>query len=1648
MVMSLLDGCGFIHENFFLQFCICQRHGSRRNNVAYIAPNILIHACGDIVHFLNLETNSQTFQPSVEGNGIGAVAVHPARKNFAVCEKGVSPNIYIYNYPSLELYKTLEDGTESYFSAANYNLEGSQLATVGGHPDYLLTVWDWENVTMILRCKAFSQEVFKVDFSRYFRGQLLTSGVGHLRFWKMASTFTGLKLEGAIAKFGTVPISDIAGYFELRNSKVLSGTESGTILVWDDALIKCQLKRPGNDVMCHDGMIEYLFLDEDIQQLTSAGADGYIRFWNLDWLEAANDGDDKLVCEIVPTKEVQVDSSCQIKGILCEPDHWIIQDEAGALWRAKLPSFEMEKLLEFHAGPIVAVASSPTNFQLASAGSDGTVRLYSFLEHREIYKRRFNAACSVLLWLPLTTDPSAQSVVVGFQNGAIRVLEQAKDHWSLIYAMKPHKLVVTAAAFTPDGTVFVSVSIDGSVFFFHAVNSFKPLGYGMVPGPITCMDWSPNGQTLLVGCSNGIIMAVACPGIDGDTTKSFVLTLAMKPYIFKRPRIKKKLPPQQPTPAPLPPPPMAEKEGEEGGGDAANKEGEAKEAEAAAGVLAAEGNAPKEGELPVEGEGADESTAPPKPPTPPPPPPPPEPIELDDPPGTTYPVRMILYSDSQLNTFYIALEGLASGYIYECHADQEETLGYTKWFEKPIKCLRYTHSKKYLISGSDNGIVRVQEAPVPGQLQMAEKSKYWEAGLHDSFYGVVGGATLSFDDHYLVCCHILFFFFLLNMEYDNCWDTLFWYVEISNYGVENCKLIFSVPILCISMIWVKMREENSASVGMTQFMFCTRAQTNGFKTQMLKDAAAITDSADDVAENMLSIEELRAKIEQDEINRLALENKNKVLAKVAQLRTTLAALLQENKERERNERLSAAEFEIDPHIRSMLKNETIAEVEQARKEIQWDSEKKNVALRKLYGFFLNPLEVEHIVLHAFASGSQVSSFRTPKLSAEFQAAVVKAREEGWIGIQTSQKERKKSKKDSAQLRAAPENPKPEKIERADEPGISKLEYRRRLLKQRDQEWAALLLTKPDMKWVSDEDLDAIEWANTHKGNFNLKSDPEYMVPDELYTNAMLKKNEMVLFGEAVYKAKMAFNSRFLELRAKKMRLHEILLETQSRIIQINSLLGSKEEVMHMPAIPKDETPELREIVTKEEQDAHMEKLAADAAAETAAEAKARAGGGLGGIGGGSKKNVEEKKEEVVVQLGLKTPEKPIHARGFRRKEKHTHKVVLSAMEEAEKAATNIRHQFEKVKLQEKMNEITTSFDDELELIRMEKFSLQVNMKCADLKMLAFYQELKVLRLLQPQEEQLNARYEKKLQQDADIQLKLNEQEKVVDAAKEEGQKFIDARKELMVQWEAMNLPLEHNPAHDVLHRMYTKKMRRPKKTVEGQEEDSEEELDDNADDDEDEYEDEEFVELCPPTADPELYADMVALRDQRCELDYLILDQNKVIDALIKEKGTILKNRNAVNTQLQAIEKEISVFQRKKQGSLNDVDIYLTLRLNQVEFMVNGVMPKDLSAGIVFSLRELQGLKDRIEAHGQEKTALKKLHKELRKQHASLNRERRFQEKKTHETENKYVEVQLLKFGQVPFLCSHHQTPFFLCGVYWVCTAVCPTAGTLLYQLQ
>ena len=163
---------------------------------------LLGFSSGNLVHFIDLESKAQSTLPSVRGSGIGAIAVHPQLGHLCVAEKGTQPEVFIYEYPSLKLCRVMRNGTERAYSAAAFTKEGDLLATVGSFPDYMLTVWDWKREAIVLRAKAFSQEVYGVSFSPFVEGKLVTSGTSHVRFWSMATTFTGLKLKGDLGKFG------------------------------------------------------------------------------------------------------------------------------------------------------------------------------------------------------------------------------------------------------------------------------------------------------------------------------------------------------------------------------------------------------------------------------------------------------------------------------------------------------------------------------------------------------------------------------------------------------------------------------------------------------------------------------------------------------------------------------------------------------------------------------------------------------------------------------------------------------------------------------------------------------------------------------------------------------------------------------------------------------------------------------------------------------------------------------------------------------------------------------------------------------------------------------------------------------------------------------------------------------------------------------------------------------------------------------------------------------------------------------------------------------------------------------------------------------------------------------------------------------
>lgn len=75
------------------------------------------------------------------------------------------------------------------------------------------------------------------------------------------------------------------------------------------------------------------------------------------------------------------------------------------------------------------------------------------------------------------------------------------------------------------------------------------------------------------------------------------------------------------------------------------------------------------------------------------------------------------------------------------------------------------------------------------------------------------------------------------------------------------------------------------------------------------------------------------------------------------------------------------------------------------------------------------------------------------------------------------------------------------------------------------------------------------------GDYKLKTDPDYVVPEHLRINADKKRRQITLLEEGIYTIKMAFNDRFLALRDLKQRIKGNIRVDNKRVREINKELG-------------------------------------------------------------------------------------------------------------------------------------------------------------------------------------------------------------------------------------------------------------------------------------------------------------------------------------------------------------------------------------------------------------------------------------------------------------------------------------------------------------
>ena len=387
---------------------------------------------------------------------------------------------------------------------------------MGGDPDYQLSIWDWRQERLLLKAKAFSQEVFKVSFSPYGDFGLITSGTGHIRFWKIASTFTGLKLQSEIGKFGQLELSDVSSFIELTNGMVLSGTEYGTLLLWDGNMVKAHIKLLDGKPL-HNGMIEQVMIDD--KYVITAGKDGFIKWFDLTKISSA-EPDETLIFNIAESAKISIthpDTSipAHIVSIIRNPDFWLLSDGRGKLWSLKLSDNSYTELMHFHAGKINDMIHSKEANALVSIGNDGFIKLFDYANKKELFGRHFNAKGICLDWMPDTPKSMRRIIAAGFSTGVVRILLLNDKGFELIAAFKPLDSRVVKVGYSADATGFFAAGEDGSIFFFDVsitdIQSYTPVCMIELKKKINDARWNKDSKRIIVAAGDGSVIEILRP---------------------------------------------------------------------------------------------------------------------------------------------------------------------------------------------------------------------------------------------------------------------------------------------------------------------------------------------------------------------------------------------------------------------------------------------------------------------------------------------------------------------------------------------------------------------------------------------------------------------------------------------------------------------------------------------------------------------------------------------------------------------------------------------------------------------------------------------------------------------------------------------------------------------------------------------------------------------------------------------------------------------------------------------------------------------------------------------------------------------------------------------------------------------------------
>ncbi|XP_046813292.1 cilia- and flagella-associated protein 44 isoform X1 [Vespa crabro] len=1566
-------------------------------NFCVADPNTIIFASGNIIHFLDVITKRIWFRRSSTGGGIGHIIKNPIFNHIAIGENGIDPPIIIYNWPSMEIITCLFGGTKRQYSHLHYSSDGLLLVSQGGDPDYFITIWKWEESKILLQCKSHSQSVFNVMFSTFVPGSLISCGSGHIKFWRMAQTFTGLKLKGGSGRFGRTEISDIIGAYQMPDKKVISGCEWGNILLWDEDLIKFEISRK-NKEFCHTKpIVQFEYINAE---LFTVGMDGFIRVWFYETIDLANPEPENPFLEIQPIYEFcitendskNLKKNAMLMGIQRQepndPDNtfWYAQDGNGGLWLIDLNTFKepevSKKIFTCHAGAISDMDVAQWGPFVATIGIDGRLHIYNYAEKKLILIYHFRDSGKQVIWLPCKIDATGSALICAFDSGVIRMVIVAvltanehnniKENFTkLVQVLKPHSQSINVMSVNPSYSLLVTGSDDSTIFVFNICTTstyptLQPIGYIKMPSGITCMMWKPEHEsTLLFGCMRGDWGEVQLPQSPQSYVKiSYELTLC-KPALFKFHSVKSALRID-----------ILKKaiENKKMIKIAKKLEEMEKIKEANPGI-----------EIDEETFLMDSEEDPPLPE-----------IYIPEIPNK---VLMIQYTNQE--TVWLSMAGFDAGYMYEYPVpEKNKVIG-----PEPIKstiicdgddteirsCLSYKQGK-YLFLGMECGEIRVCKINPKDHTDLSD---YWILPMHDNYNGYIPKMLLSYDHTMLLTC-----------GHDG---NLFSY----RINDDTADEIIDIP-------------QPSVPV------------------RSLDDIHGVEDIEEP---EYPTLENFIVKTEHDKVLALAKEKKEKTLQILHELTAKYSKIVDRNRSLLKSQQIPHENFELDPRITADLNKQLEMKMDLVHRKKAFQAEKSTLALKKLMDHFIEPITcIPFAVSRILKPDTMVHSIREHKLDSNFESIYAEVincierskksmiKKEKELTTEEIEEEKQKIKDTESFLKSLNLSGIEHKLTTQIIHMLEKYKTWRAKLEERQREWNLMPKKELDPNINHPDDIAAIKLAKQTIGVYNLKDSPKLEVQDHIENLTMIKYKQYLDCKKRLHYLRDNFNTRLKKVRADKQALYSKVLQLIKTLKKIHSEIP-KSNIKSLPNVPitdndiefPEENLQFEQYVSITEQAKHYKESIS-----------------IYEIPDSTNDLIDEEYEVLLLEkkitdaserLSFPEPSIPDISEKKIRIKSIVHPKLLQELSFADHTETGWEREMKHSRMLRKIYEqdcilryienTYKEFDKQLDELEEERLDIIAESIYMNLHLLTLHQEYIILKEYEEKETLLRKNVDEKLEEEAAIIQKIHATSNKIERKKKNITKLQESIQDIAYEYLTS---IQNNKFQNFLRKIFKKKYKLPKEHDDAESssttttETSSEEDDEGSIDSKDMgyiYFDE---NVCPVGCDKALYEMAFVMRKKRYEYEYEIKEENKTIEKLQKEVEMDTKKLKIFKDLLKANVDELKEFMLEKQRKLNDIDVTIILKFHQLQHFINSYTVSSIRESIVFDKTKLSHLHDRVGELQQETFNLYAKQKTNKAHLYRMKIDCKHMKSEIKNLKNKIKEEMKKKFGQPISLTNMYET--------------------------